>query len=643
PGGDPLGPGPGGCTQNFPSRNHIGHTHNFGGIEHRTQVQEVDLVPALNPGATYFGEVHYITPHEYTAGNGNQNNNVSHGPFEVQGPDVNGFYQFIEAGATSFESPSVDSWPGAVQTHIEPAQLRDGKAVLAYKATDLGAGQWHYEYAIYNMNLGRGVGSFGVPLPSGVTLSNVGFHAPLNHAPEANAENYTNDPWVAAAGGGMFTWSTDPFAVNPLANAIRWGTLYNFRFDADTPPRSVLATVGMFKTGELLAAVTIGPAPTGPQDCNNNGLDDLCDLDCNLPGCNVPGCGLGIDCNGNAVPDTCELDCNGNGIDDSCDIANQTDTDCNRNNIPDGCETDCDGNGTADTCDISADRTRDCQRNGVLDVCEAPNPQTVGACCHPDLSCSETVPAGCIGADVFQGLCTNCAETLCQPPPPLNPPLAAFPPHDRAKNRYVSFVPNSPGPVAFMIGKVTGTAGAGWVGTPNASGIAGVLPLMPTPRNWPEPVVHVGDCPVVPDADYEIRATMDGITFSPALTVSTTPQPAPKFWGDTVGDFQSLCSVGGTACGPVGSTCNGTGVCGMWTAPNGVVSVNDFLAALQKFQGVVTAPHVTVVDVVGAGQPGQQSCLNRAGNIGDVFNLIKAFQGDAYPFTTDPAACPVCP
>ena len=33
------------------------------------------------------------------------------------------------------------------------------------------------------------------------------------------------------------TWSTETFATNQNANAIRWGTLYNFRFDADRPPQ----------------------------------------------------------------------------------------------------------------------------------------------------------------------------------------------------------------------------------------------------------------------------------------------------------------------------------------------------------------------------------------------------------------------
>ena len=43
------------------------------------------------------------------------------------------------------------------------------------------------------------------------------------------------------------TWSTETFATNQNANAIRFGTLYNFRFDADQPPQTANATVGTLK------------------------------------------------------------------------------------------------------------------------------------------------------------------------------------------------------------------------------------------------------------------------------------------------------------------------------------------------------------------------------------------------------------
>jgi len=74
------------------------------------------------------------------------------------------------------------------------------------------------------------------------------------------------------------------------------------------------------------------------------------------------------------------LDCNGNGIPDDCDIANCDGSagcsDCNGNGIPDGCDiasgaaADCDGNEVPDSCDIAGGLHTDCNANGVPDVCE---------------------------------------------------------------------------------------------------------------------------------------------------------------------------------------------------------------------------------------------------------------------------------
>ncbi len=55
------------------------------------------------------------------------------------------------------------------------------------------------------------------------------------------------------------SWSTETFAQNQNANAIRWGTLYNFRFDSDKPPLAVNATIGFFKTGTPVTVEILGP------------------------------------------------------------------------------------------------------------------------------------------------------------------------------------------------------------------------------------------------------------------------------------------------------------------------------------------------------------------------------------------------
>ncbi len=355
-----------------PSRNHVEHVHD--GISHRLQVRDVDLIRSLNPSARYFGEVQGPHPHEYAAGNGNQNNNVSHQEFIVSGPHPRGVFGFVAVGETVVGLPAINAWPGASQTMIEPAPLLDGRAFLVYTTSDLGDGLWHYEYALYNMHLDLSLGSLSIPVPGDVTISSIGFHAPLNHAPELHADNYTNDPWEVVTTGGAVTWSTDSFAVDPLANAVRWGTVYNFRFDADAPPQAVDATVGLFKTGDVAPAATVGPSSVGPRDCNANSIDDRCDLDCNPPGCTVVGCGQSEDCTSNGIPDECEADCNSNAIADRCELFSGTAGDCNGNGVPDECdpggETDCNMNEAVDFCDLLLGTSHDYNENGVPDECD---------------------------------------------------------------------------------------------------------------------------------------------------------------------------------------------------------------------------------------------------------------------------------
>ncbi len=79
---------------------------------------------------------------------------------------------------------------------------------------------------------------------------------------------------------------------------------------------------------------TFGPFVVG--ECNNNGILDICEIACDQSGaglectigtsfCDVPGCETAQDCNGNLVPD-------------DCDVASGASADCNLNAIPDECE-----------------------------------------------------------------------------------------------------------------------------------------------------------------------------------------------------------------------------------------------------------------------------------------------------------------
>lgn len=123
------------------------------------------------------------------------------------------------------------------------------------------------------------------------------------------------------------------------------------------------------------------------RDADGNGILDACELDCNRDGtpdrlqinadpsldCDASGyldeCEY-IDCNQNGINDACELiagqgDCNGDGILDAC----QSLPDCDADGVPDPCESDCDGNGTPDDCD-TANGAPDKDGDHVPDSCE---------------------------------------------------------------------------------------------------------------------------------------------------------------------------------------------------------------------------------------------------------------------------------
>jgi hypothetical protein len=250
-----------------PPNDHTGHVHTD--VSHRLLVEVNDLNTTLNAGATYFAEAQYVTPHEYAwcqahPGECNMFNNASYRQFGVTGTTPP--FSFSAVGSTVQMQPAIEAWTAATINQIEPDPGNDGIGLVGYKVTNPSAGVWHYEYAVYNQNLDRAIQSFSVPLGAGVNVSNIGFHAPPQHPGWAhdgtqNDAGYSSTPWTPTQTTDSLTWATENFAQNENANAIRWGTLYNFRFDADQPPQTATATVGFFKTGAPISVEIQSPGP----------------------------------------------------------------------------------------------------------------------------------------------------------------------------------------------------------------------------------------------------------------------------------------------------------------------------------------------------------------------------------------------
>ena len=265
-------------AQNPDPNDHSGHVHAPADpTAHRILVDVNDLNTSLNVGATYFAEAEYIVPHEGTwcqshPDQCNMYNNASYRQCSVIG--INQPFSFNFVGNTFREQPAIEAWNGATVSQIEPDHGNDGIWFMGYKVTNPSAGVWHYEYALYNQNLDRSIQSFTVPLGPGVNISNIGFHMPPQHPgfPHDGTQGdagYSSTPWMNdyQPGNTSITWNCETIAQNANANAIRFGTLYNFRFDADQPPNPTNATVGFFKTGspmtvEIQAPQGGTPTPT---------------------------------------------------------------------------------------------------------------------------------------------------------------------------------------------------------------------------------------------------------------------------------------------------------------------------------------------------------------------------------------------
>ena len=170
-------------------------------IYKRLQVHETDLNPALNPGALYFVEGQYVT-HDDAAANNNANN-ASYRSATV-GASPNFFLTLT--GTTQRGKMGIQAWKATDPTVTETTtSAAEGIFVLAARATSLGGGVYHYEYAVQNFTNDRAGRSFSVPIPAGTTVTNAGFHDVDYHSSVA-AELYDGTDWTATLSSSSVTW-----------------------------------------------------------------------------------------------------------------------------------------------------------------------------------------------------------------------------------------------------------------------------------------------------------------------------------------------------------------------------------------------------------------------------------------------------
>ncbi len=233
------------------------------------------------------------------------------------------------------------------------------------------------------------------------------------------------------------------------------------------------------------------------------------------------------------------------------------------------------------------------------------------------------------GGEAGQGLSQLHVRFACFPAA-LNPPSPLTAEAGFTKDRYVSIDPTTNGTenVSIRVTRVGSTTdkyvdcasledkGAdGWY----ASLKDGPLPAPGDATyycDWSTVTsgLHIRGCSVVPGNNYNLDMTLDGTTFSVDLQISTTPPQAPtREFGDLVGGF----------------------VTGAWTAPDGLVTTNDIVAAVRKFGLDPNAPLLARVDTDGA-------VPNTVASSGDILREVRAFAGDVFGFGVTGCATGQC-
>ena len=98
---------------------------------------------------------------------------------------------------------------------IVEVQLPNGaRFTVAVNVTALGGSMWRYDYAVFNLNSDRSVGSFSVPIFKNANVINTVFHDVDYHS----GEIFDGTDWAVDMAGNQITWSSETFDINANAN-----------------------------------------------------------------------------------------------------------------------------------------------------------------------------------------------------------------------------------------------------------------------------------------------------------------------------------------------------------------------------------------------------------------------------------------
>ncbi|MFN0244243.1 MAG: hypothetical protein ACKVWV_15245 [Planctomycetota bacterium] len=225
----------------------------------RLRVAAVDIESTTGGAVRYFAEKHVVAPDDAAAGHAA--NNASYR--ELLTSNLGGEWNFAFTGGVQRERTALHAWQAA-DTDVAIATIEmpgEGTFLLGSKVTGLGSGKWHYEYALYNATSHAGARAFRIALSPGVHITSAGFHDVAYHGGDGpGGVDVDGADWTLEHAQPHLRWHTQSFAENPSANALRWRSLYNFRFDANSAPIPGAATITSFRGDTAVNARVLVPS-----------------------------------------------------------------------------------------------------------------------------------------------------------------------------------------------------------------------------------------------------------------------------------------------------------------------------------------------------------------------------------------------
>lgn len=220
--------------------------HGSGGhlpTDHRLIAADADLD---NLNSTYYYEAMYVVKDDAF-----RLNNIGSRRCTMSWDGLGWDFQTPEVNNQLVEGPAVLRWEADMHTWSQVGP-DDGQIILSAKATDLGGGMHHYEYALFNFDSHRMIRSITFPTNMATQVTNIEFH---------DGDQDAGNEWQAILTDDDLTFETVTFEQDSLGNALWFNHMYNYRFDADAPPQTVSAELGVFRPGDPMAILVETTAP----------------------------------------------------------------------------------------------------------------------------------------------------------------------------------------------------------------------------------------------------------------------------------------------------------------------------------------------------------------------------------------------